>query len=195
MAALSIVLSFIKIYNAPLGGSVTLFSAAPIILISFIHGPLYGLATGFIHSVVSLLLDLSLASYIPDPVGIILFILFDYIVPFTCYGLAGIFRNIKFSNNIKFNEFNKYINLIIGTLFVCIIRFMCHFFTGIVVWNSITKAGEWNELVFQLSPAAYSAVYNAAYLVPDTILLLVAVPALNYIYFVLNKYVLKRNIS
>lgn len=195
MAALSIVLSFIKIYEAPLGGSVTLFSAAPIILISFLYGTGYGLATGLVNAVAQLLFGLGTVAYVPNALGIVLCILFDYIVPFSLIGLAGIFRNIKFTNNVKYQTLNRYTNLMLGTLMVSVIRFLCHFFTGIVVWYSLTKEGEWNDLVFKLSPAAYSAVYNGAYMVPETILLLIAVPVLNYLYFVLNKYILKRNLA
>ena len=38
LIAASVILSFIKIYEAPLGGSVTLFSMVPLMIISIRHG-------------------------------------------------------------------------------------------------------------------------------------------------------------
>ena len=43
----SIALSFIKPFTAPYGGSVTLGSMVPIIIISYIYGPIVGVLTGF----------------------------------------------------------------------------------------------------------------------------------------------------
>ena len=50
MLALSIALSFVVIYKMPLGGSVTLFSMLPVMLVSVRHGLKWGLPTAFIYS-------------------------------------------------------------------------------------------------------------------------------------------------
>ena len=47
-----------------------------------------------------------------------------------------------------------------------------------MVWYEITKEGDWNEYVHQVGMWLYSLVYNLQYMVPETILLLVAVPAM-----------------
>ena len=63
MIALGTVLANVKIYELPSGGSVTLFSMLPFILISFRHGVKWGLFTGFVNS----LLQMLLASMRPRP--------------------------------------------------------------------------------------------------------------------------------
>lgn len=54
MIALGTVLANIKIYELPNGGSVTLFSMLPFILISFRHGVKWGLFTGFVNSLLQM---------------------------------------------------------------------------------------------------------------------------------------------
>lgn len=49
MLALSIALSFVVIYKMPLGGSVTLFSMLPVMLVSVRHGLKWGLQIGRAH--------------------------------------------------------------------------------------------------------------------------------------------------
>ena len=46
MLALSFVLSLIKIYELPWGGSVTLFSMLPIILVGYMYGNTWGIFNG-----------------------------------------------------------------------------------------------------------------------------------------------------
>ena len=47
MLALSFVLSLIKIYELPWGGSVTLFSMLPIILVGYMYGNTWGILMAF----------------------------------------------------------------------------------------------------------------------------------------------------
>ena len=56
MIALGTVLANIKIYELPNGGSITLFSMLPFIMISFRHGVKWGLFTGFVNSLLQMLL-------------------------------------------------------------------------------------------------------------------------------------------
>ncbi len=56
MIALGTVLANIKIYSLPNGGSITLLSMLPFIMISFRHGVKWGLFTGFVNSLLQMLL-------------------------------------------------------------------------------------------------------------------------------------------
>lgn len=56
MIALGTILANIKIYELPNGGSITLFSMVPFILVSFRHGVKWGLFTGFVNSLLQMLL-------------------------------------------------------------------------------------------------------------------------------------------
>ena len=49
--AAAVMLSFVKIYEAPLGGSVTLFSMVPLMIISLRHGIMWGLGSSFVFAV------------------------------------------------------------------------------------------------------------------------------------------------
>jgi len=167
MIALASVLSMLKIYEAPLGGSVTLFSMVPIILIGIRHGPIWGLSTGFIYSVIQLILGLGNVSYVPTVTGIVLCVLFDYIVAFTLLGLGGLFDKLTAK---------PLVNMIAGILFVCILRYISHLISGAVVWYEITKLGGWNDYVQTVGMWTYSVVYNLQYMLPETIITLIAAP-------------------
>lgn len=173
MVALAAVLSMVKVYEAPLGGSVTLFSMAPLIVAAFRHGPKWGFATAFVYSVTQLLLGLNSLSWIPSATGIVLCILLDYIVAFTLLGAAAFFRT---KGEASFNKL--LVQLIAATLTVCVLRFLSHLFSGAVVWYEITKAGEWNDLVMKTGMWTYSAIYNASYMIPETIITTIAAPAM-----------------
>ena len=58
MIALGTILANIKIYELPNGGSITLFSMVPFILVSFRHGVKWGLFTGFVNSLLQMLLGM-----------------------------------------------------------------------------------------------------------------------------------------
>ena len=67
MIALGTILANIKIYELPNGGSITLFSMVPFILVSFRHGVKWGLFTGFVNS----LLQMLLGFYAPPAPGLL----------------------------------------------------------------------------------------------------------------------------
>ncbi|MBE6564854.1 MAG: energy-coupled thiamine transporter ThiT [Ruminococcaceae bacterium] len=173
MVALAAVLSMFPIYQAPLGGTVTLFSMAPILLLSLRHGTRVGILGAFAYSITQLLLGLGTIAYVPTFAGIAVCAFLDYILAFTCIGTAGFFR---FESGMDRKK--KLISTAVGTLTVCVLRFLCHLLSGAVVWYEITKAGDWNEYVHQVGMWLYSLVYNLQYMVPETVLLLVAVPAM-----------------
>ena len=90
MIALGTILANIKIYELPNGGSITLFSMVPFILVSFRHGVKWGLFTGFVNS----LLQMLLGFYAPPAPGLLPLvgmILLDYVLAFTLLGLAVVF--------------------------------------------------------------------------------------------------------
>jgi thiamine transporter ThiT len=57
MIAMSTALSFVKLFDLPQGGSVTCASMAPLILVSYRHGIKWGLFTGFVHSLLQMLIQ------------------------------------------------------------------------------------------------------------------------------------------
>ena len=184
LIAASIILSFIKIYEAPLGGSVTLFSMVPLMIISIRHGLGWGLGSAFIFSIFKLWMGAGNFAYVPTAVGIIVVILLDYIVAYTSIGLAGMFRSLKFTKNEKTN---LTVTTFCGVLFACVVRFVSHFVNGSVVWYEITKNGDWNEYVHTVGMWLYSFVYNITYLGPETVMTIIAVPVIVTVLGIMKK--------
>lgn len=115
--ALSTVLSFLKIYQLPQGGSVTLGAMVPILLIALFYGPEMGFLTGFLYGLISLMID----PYILHPVQV----LFDYPLPFMALGIIGFFKN----------------KWLLGTIIAVFARFLCHFISGVVFFASYAPKG------------------------------------------------------
>lgn len=115
--ALATILKMLRIYHFPQGGSITLGSMVPILLIAFMYGPQVGCLTGFLYGVITLILD----PYILHPVQV----LFDYPLPFAALGLAGFFKDKK----------------LLGTSIAVFIRFICHFISGVVFFASSAPEG------------------------------------------------------
>lgn len=157
MVALATILSFISIYKLPQGGDITAFSMLPIILMSFRNGPKWGMFTGFAYSMIQLLLGLQNVFYCPTLLSQIGCILLDYVIPYTLLGAACVFAK-PFSN--------KMVGVGIATFTVCMIRYICSFLSGILLWGAYAPVG---------TPVwIYSIVYNGSYMIPETILTIIA---------------------
>ena len=179
MIALATVLSMIKIYDAPYGGSVTLMSALPIVLIAMRYGMRTGFAAGFVYSVLQLILGLENVAYVPGAVGILLCCLFDYIVPFTLFGLCGAFKNF---NAFKNQKFNRLVGFTLGTVIVLAIRYACHVVTGVVVWyelDLVWYADDPSHIVNMYGPWIFSFIYNAHYMIPEVLVTALGAVALS----------------
>lgn len=179
MIALATVLSMFKIWEAPYGGSVTVLSMAPIIILSLRRGVKAGLLAGFAHSLIQLLLGLNNVAWIPDAGGIVVCILTDYILPFTVLGLAGCFRKVKFTGN---DTTNLVIAAILGTLLVTLLRYLCHIVSGAVIWYALDL--EWyaddpEHIVHKYGAWLFSVIYNGGYMIPEIITTTVATPLLS----------------
>ena len=156
LLALAIVLSFVKIWNMPMGGSITLLSMLPIMLVAIKNGTLWGTCTAFMFSMFQLAQAIVEANVFPycKTLGIvILCVALDYLVPFTVLGLCAVGK--------KFGDIAIYG----GIASVCILRFLCHFTTGVVIW------GQWAG---DMSKVMYSLLYNGQYMLPEMLLTLVA---------------------
>ena len=164
MVALATVLSMLKVWQSPYGGSVTVLSMAPIILLSLRHGVKTGLLAGLAYSLIQLLQGLGNLAWIPTPMGLVLGALFDYILPFTLLGLGGIFRN-------KLAE-KPVLAAALGALLVTLIRYLCHTVAGVVVWyelDLVWYADDPTHIVNLYGPWMFSIIYSAIYMVPEII--------------------------
>ncbi|MCR4650391.1 MAG: energy-coupled thiamine transporter ThiT [Lachnospiraceae bacterium] len=171
MVALATVLSFIRVFKLPWGGSVTALSMLPIIVYSIRWGIKDGFITAFAFSLIQFGQGITdgLFGWGLTPVMLIACIFIDYIGAFTILGIAGFLREKKAGG------------IIIGTIVAITLRFLFHFASGVIIWHSF---GELWEGFSTDSTILYSLLYNGSYMLPELIfttigamLLLVVTPA------------------
>ena len=151
--ALATGLSYIKMFDAPYGGSITLFSLLPIALYSYMFGIRRGTLAGFVFG----LLQLLQGPYILHPMQFFL----DYIIPFTVVGTCGgIFRPLI--DRTRISPAAKAIaGLASGLVLGVLLRYFFHVISGAVYFGEY--AGDYG---FD-NAWTYSAAYNALYVFPD----------------------------
>ncbi len=152
MVALATVLSFAKLAELPYGGSITCASMLPIILLSYRNGLGWGFGSAAAFAVIQQLQGLNNLSYVTGVPAIIAIIMLDYVVAFTALGLAGVFRKVIPAQNGA---------LAVGAVTVCVVRYACHVISGATVWAGLS--------VPTTAALGYSFIYNATYMIPETI--------------------------
>ena len=156
MLALAAVLSMIKIWPMPLGGSVTLLSMVPIIVIAARYGTKWGLFSAFVYSLIQIGLDLS--SIMGWGLTVKMWvgsIMFDYLIPFTVLGLSAIF--------MKKGKFG----LPVGVCMALSARFLSHVVSGVIFFGIWCPEG-WNVWY-------YSLAYNGTYMLPELAFTVIAI--------------------
>ena len=164
MIALAAVLSLIKVYKLPWGGSITLLSMLPICVYSIKHGIKKGLAVSFVYALIQLFLDLGeVLSWGLTPGTLAACLLLDYLLAYSVIGFAGSFRK------------NGMAGWIGGTVAALMLRLSVHFASGVLIWKSAGKL--WTG--FDTSNTyVYSFLYNASYMVPEIIFTVIGAVAL-----------------
>ena len=115
--ALATVLSYIKIFTLPQGGSVTAASMVPILWLALRRGPKVGLVGATLYGIV----QLAAGPYIVHPAQVLL----EYPIAFGVLGVAGFFQK------------RPYIGVTLGISG----RFVAHFIAGIFFWAIFTPPG------------------------------------------------------
>ncbi len=151
LIGLATVLSMIKIYQLPYGGSVTLASMLPIVVICVAYGPAWGFAASFVYSVIQFAQDgFALSWGLTGGVWVVCAV-FDYFLPFTLLGTSGLFRR------------KGTVGVVGGVCLAMVLRFACHFISGYTIWRSNAADAGFT------SPALYSLVYNGSFMLPELI--------------------------
>lgn len=133
--ALSFVLSYIRLFKLPQGGSVTPASLLPIIAFAYCYGTIPGLVVGIAYGFLQMIQD-------PWIVGVTQALL-DYPLAFGCIALAGIAK--KLPDNYGW---------LVGVALAGTGRFICHVLSGVVFFAEHADGTG-------LSPLAYSLGYNS----------------------------------
>ena len=158
MVALSTGLSYIKVWQMPMGGSVTLLSMVPICAVGLMYGPVKALPACFVYSVIQLFQGGALGWGLTPGVRVGC-ILFGYILPFTGMALSGLFHKKGATLSL------------VGVAAALVFRFACHFLTGGTIWATLEVYG---------NPWIYSLVYNGTYMLPELVFTLAAFALLVY---------------
>lgn len=148
--ALSCVLSMIRLWQMPQGGSVTPASMLPLMLFAYVYGAGPGVALGALYGVLQFILNPWIVS-VPQ-------VLLDYPVAFGMLGLAGLFGHMK----------NDLAGLTMGVVVASAGRFLAALASGVVFFADYAAGSG-------LSPLVYSIVYNGTYMGPECIICLVLV--------------------
>lgn len=167
MVALAFVLSMIPFFKMPWGGTVTLFSTLPIIVMSLRHDTKWAVATAALYGFTQTLQGLDsvvAAKTLPAMVGCVLL---DYMLAYTAVGFTGLIAR-KFSNHT--------VGVTVGVISTGLLRLLFSFLSGILIWGAYAPEG---------TPVwIYSLLYNANWCLVDVgivllaTLLLLRVPAL-----------------
>lgn len=169
LIAIGTVLSLIKI-DMPMGGGLTLCSMLPLVIVCHRNGTKWGLLSAFAYSLLQLVLGLDNVRYGTSAPMVLGIIFLDYVIAYTVIGFSAIFDG-------KFEDRRKAI--VLGIVFSFFLRFICHFITGVWIWDALWP----NE--FHMASVPYSAAYNGWYMGAE--MLLTSVVAL-LLYKPLKKY-------
>lgn len=167
LVALGTVLSFIKVFELPQGGSITLCSMLPVMLFAYLCGTKWGLAAGFTHSVLQLLFGLNALKGITAE-AVVGSILLDYILAFTVLGLAGILKNKIKHDGLSFT---------LGCLIAGLLRYLCSFLSGWILWGEYADAN-FSPMLAGMNgntlACFYSLAYNGSYMLPEIVITCIA---------------------
>lgn len=144
------VLSYLKLWRMPWGGSITL-AMVPIILYAVRWGLGPGLLAGFVYGVMQFMFDGGISIGWESIIG-------DYLLAYLALGFAGLAHGRKGG-------------IFIGTVIGGLCRFLVHYVVGATIWGEYMP-----ETFFGMtmhSPWFYSLLYNLAYMLPNIIICLV----------------------
>ena len=151
--AMSFVLSYIKLWSMPLGGSVTLASMLPLLWYSNKFGVKNGLIAGAAYGILQLIQKPEIYHWVQ--------VLLDYPLAFMMLGLAGSVKNLQ-----------------LGSVIGVAGRWICHILSGAVFFAEWVPEGWSNAWVYS---AAYNGAYLLVDLIICLVLSFVLAKALDRI--------------
>ena len=153
--ALSFALSYVKLWEMPQGGSVTLASMLPIMLFSYVYGVKKGMIVGLIYGLLQAVQD----PYIVHPAQFLL----DYPIAFALTSFAGAFKNVKLFEN------RPQVKFALASVIGAVLRFVSHVLSGVFAFGAYALDAGQNNLLL------YSLGYNSFVFVDIAIVIVVGV--------------------
>ena len=151
--AMSFVLSYIKLWSMPLGGSVTLASMLPLLWYSNKFGVKNGLIAGAAYGLLQLIQKPEIYHWVQ--------VLLDYPLAFMMLGLAGSVKNLQ-----------------LGSIIGVAGRWVCHILSGAIFFAEWVPEGWSNAWVYS---AAYNGAYLLVDLIICLVLSFILAKALDRI--------------
>ena len=151
--AMSFVLSYIKLWSMPLGGSVTLASMLPLLWYSNKFGVKNGLIAGAAYGLLQLIQKPEIYHWVQ--------VLLDYPLAFMMLGLAGSVKNLQ-----------------LGSIIGVAGRWVCHILSGAIFFAEWVPEGWSNAWVYS---AAYNGTYLLVDLIICLVLSFILAKALDRI--------------
>ncbi|WP_029320318.1 energy-coupled thiamine transporter ThiT [Butyrivibrio sp. AE3004] len=148
---LAMITNMIKIFDMPMGGSITLFSMFFITFVGYLYGLRAGLTSALAYGLLQLITDPYIIS-IPQ-------LICDYILAFGALGLSGLFSNKKHGMVLG------YLTGITGRLFFSVL-------SGVIFFGQYAAD-------YGMHPFTYSLAYNSLYIGAEGILtmILISIPS------------------
>lgn len=159
--AASYALSFLGI-GLPYGGTVTFASVLPVMIYCYY----FGFFKGLVVTVAYTILQFFQSPYIVHPMSAVL----DYVIPYLSLIFLGIFsyRQERYNKTVTTGKhpLKAHIPFFIGLICYFALRYASHVASGVIFYGDyIAWNGWWQNHLW-----TYSFAYNAAFLVPDTII-------------------------
>lgn len=123
--AMSFALSYIKLWEMPQGGSITLMSLLPVMIYAYMFGTKKGVFAGFVYGVLQAVQD----PWLIHPAQFLL----DYPIAFSAVGLAGLFGNLK-----AFKKMPQ-VSFTLGAIAASAFRFISHVLSGVFAFEAYAK--------------------------------------------------------
>ena len=153
------------------GGSISLHML-PIFIVALRHGWKGGCLAGVMYGVVNFMM----APHIIHPIQVPL----DYPIAFGLVGFAG-WGPLKMGAEGRGVVLSARIRLVAGVMVGNGLRFLAHFSSGVIFWGQNAPPGQPVWL--------YSLIYNASYMVPETIITIL------FLQFLLSRSLLSRTME
>lgn len=145
--ALAMVASMIKLFDLPMGGSITLMSMLFVVLIGYWYGPYVGIMTAVAYGLLQFVLE-PIFYTVPQMIT-------DYPLAFGALGLSGFF-------------YKKKHGLIIGYIVGVLGRYFFAFLSGLIFFAAYAEGSG-------MSAPIYSLAYNGSYLITEAVVTLVII--------------------
>ncbi|NLD88341.1 MAG: energy-coupled thiamine transporter ThiT [Clostridiales bacterium] len=143
LVAAAYILSLIKLWEMPFGGSVTAVSMLPLVFIGLRRGPKWGFAGCLVYGLIDFVLGKTYSIHIASILG-------DYILAWGAMGVAGFFKDKKHGVWMAIPA-------------ACFARFVFVFATGVTIWAEYTPEG--------MPVWLYSLTYNGGYIGVEMVLM------------------------